>query len=204
MNVSESVKHLMFNLLQKDAAKRLTASEVVEHEWVVNVGNDNLLFTSENLRRNKSSALNLHSFSSQINEHVRRINSSQNLLEHQVSVSDHPSHQYRDEDEDDPLTRHFDSIDIGGGDIIECWYDDGLDDIIYNSDDDPFTHTNYTSSPPDSPGLTTISLPLPTTPTELSDNTPVQSTFVFPPSLATPRATDGRAQFYISSDDEEE
>lgn len=88
---------------------------------------------------------------------------------------------------------------------MECWYDDGLDDIIYNSDEDPFTHTN--SSPPDSPGLTTISLPLPTTPTELSDNTPVQSTFVFPPSLATPRATNddlSRAQFYISSDDEEE
>ena len=58
---------------------RLTAEEVLLHEWVVTEGTDNRLCTPQQLKRNKSSAINLYSFSSQANEHVRRINSTHSL-----------------------------------------------------------------------------------------------------------------------------
>lgn len=78
-NVSESAKDLIKKLLVKDARKRYTASEVLEHPWVTGNGNDNVLETPANLRRNTLSATNLGNFAAKANEHYRYLNSGLGL-----------------------------------------------------------------------------------------------------------------------------
>ena len=72
-------------------------------------GNDNRLFTPQQLKRNKSSAINLHSFSSLANEHVRRINSNQSL----ASSPEVPSSP-----DVDPLDRALQNIDLDMGGLF--------------------------------------------------------------------------------------
>ena len=91
---------------------RLTAPEVLEHDWVKSEGNDNLLFTPQQLKRNKSSAMNLHLFSSQANEHVRRINSSQSLSR---------SPEMPSSPDVDPLDRALQNIDLDMGGECLTW-----------------------------------------------------------------------------------
>lgn len=183
-NVSEGVKNLITNLLRKDATKRLTAIEVLDHDWVRSQGTDNELQTAEQLSRSKSSALNLHSFSSQANEHLRRINSDCSFKSEEHSP------------EVDPLDHALQHLDMG-----ESWYED--DDIFVSPDSylPNFPEPRSTSPPPE---------PSPPTPTEIScnDNTPVQTRFVFPDHMndhmvenMTPRNYDPPVKFYFSSDE---
>lgn len=183
MNVSDSVKDLISRLLQKDSQLRLTAVQVLEHEWVKTEGTDNRLYTAQQLKRNKSSALNLCSFSSQANEHVRRINSNHSLatMSPNHSPGTAPSEQSLEED---PFDRALQNIDIG-----ESWYEDN--DIFYDHDD-TLSAENMTPSN----GDTSHRSPTPPhTPT--LDNTPVQTIFVYPGHSDTPPT------FYFSSDDED-
>lgn len=79
-SVSDSAKDLIKKLLVKDARKRYTASEVLAHPWVTGKGNDNVLETPANLRRNTLSATNLGNFAAKANEHYRYLNSGLNGL----------------------------------------------------------------------------------------------------------------------------
>ncbi|KAL5250305.1 hypothetical protein ACHWQZ_G016147 [Mnemiopsis leidyi] len=79
-SVSESAKDLIKRLLVKDARKRYTASQVLEHPWVTGRGTDNVLETPANLRRNTLSAANLGNFAAKANEHYRYLNSGLNGL----------------------------------------------------------------------------------------------------------------------------
>jgi len=189
MNVSEGVKDLVSRCLQKDAQLRITAQEVLNHEWVESEGNNNLLFTPQQLKRNKSSAINLHSFASQANEHVRRINSNQSMSN---SPPVTPTAPVTPTPPDiDPLEHALQDLDMG-----ESWYEEDDDDIF--SDAENSLELDYSSS--GSPPLTTHPQPSPPTPTDLSDNTPVQTRFVFPPSTFEVE----KVTFYFSSDDEDE
>ncbi|KAL5250942.1 hypothetical protein ACHWQZ_G016616 [Mnemiopsis leidyi] len=180
ITVSDSVRDLISRLLQKNAQCRLTAPEVLEHEWVKSGGNDNRLFTPQQLKRNKSSAINLHSFSSLANEHVRRINSNQSLTSSQVSS----------DPDVDPLDRALQNIDL---DMGESWYDEEDDDIF--SDPDHTLSEFY--SPASQPYCSPPAEPSPPTPTDFNDCTPVQTRFVFPVEQPSDKVS-----FYISSDDE--
>ena len=89
-----------------DLVCRLTAGEVLEHEWVKSGGNDNRLFTPQQLKRNQSSAINLHLFSAQANEHLRRIESKNSLINSPVVSSN---------SDVDPLDRAMQNIDLDMG-----------------------------------------------------------------------------------------
>jgi len=184
ITVSDGVRNLISRLLQKDAGQRLTAPEVLDHEWVKSGGNDNILFTPQQLKRNKSSAINLHSFSSQANEHVRRINSEQSLDSSPEELSS---------PDVDPLDRALQNIDL---DMGESWYEEEDDDIFSDPD-----NTVSSDSPNSPPYCTPTTEPSPPTPTDISDNTPVQSRFVFPVSQTKFEPSD-KVSFYFSSDDE--
>jgi len=165
MGVSDSVKHLITSLLQKDPQRRLTAQQVLEHEWVVTEGTDIQLYTPQQLKRNKSSAMNLYAFSSQANEHFRRINSNHSLANHNSPVSLKLT--------EDPLDLAMQSLDIG-----ESWFEESDDE---DNDSPPLFFSSENESPPlltpqrePSPGLSP-----PLTPSD-PDNTPVQSAFVYP------------------------
>lgn len=179
ITVSAGVRDLISRLLQKNSQLRLTAPEVLEHDWVKSEGNDNLLFTPQQLKRNKSSAMNLHLFSSQANEHVRRINSSQSLSR---------SPEMPSSPDVDPLDRALQNIDL---DMGESWYDEEDEDIFSDPD-----HTVSEVYSPDSPPYCSPpSGPSPPTPTD--ECTPVQTRFVFPVEPSE------KVSFYVSSDDED-
>jgi len=182
ITVSEGVRDLISRLLQKNAQLRLTAPEVLEHEWVKSGGNDNRLFTPQQLKRNKSSAMNLHMFSSQANEHVRRINSN-----HSLATS--PELPSSPDPDVDPLDRALQNIDL---DMGESWYDEEDDDIF----SDPDNTVSELDSPNSLPYSTPLTEPSPPTPTDFGENTPVQTRFVFPVEPSD------KVSFYFSSDDE--
>jgi len=189
--VSELVKDLITHLLMKDAQLRLTANEVLDHEWVKSEGNDNLLNTPMQLKRNKSSAINLGSFSTQMNEHYRRINSSQSLV-----ASPPPSPDI------DPLDKALQDIDMG-----VSWYEEDdifSEDLTFSmNENETFLRSRdsvnslspdtFPGSRDDDSSLSPNTERSPPTPTDISDNTPVQSKFVFP---------EPKVNFYLSSDEE--
>lgn len=189
VQVSGGVKNLISRLLQKDATQRLTAPEVLDHEWVKSGGCSNRLFTAQQLKRNKSSAMNLGLFSSQANEHLRRINSN-----HSLSSSPHSPVAPSSPDVD-PLDRALQNIDL---DMGESWYEEELDDELFPDRE----NTVSEQESPDSPPYCTPNEPTPRTPTDWGDNTPVQTKFMFSSSQTKYFEPSSKPTFYISSDDE--